>query len=70
MDRYEIILFWSEEDAAFVADVPELPGCLAHGESYESALANVRAAITLWMETAQEFKDPIPQPKCRRLAFA
>ena len=70
MDKYEIIIFWSEEDHAFVAEVPELPGCMAHGDTYESALANARAAIALWIKTAQEFKDPIPQPKGHRLAFA
>ena len=70
MDKYEIIIFWSEENHAFVAEVPELPGCMAHGDTYESALANARAAIALWIKTAQEFKDPIPQPKGHRLAFA
>jgi len=70
MDKYEIIVFWSDEDQAYVADVPELPGCMAHGESYESALANVKEAISLWIETAKEFGDPVPEPKSRRLAFA
>ena len=70
MDRYEIIIFWSDEDQAYVADVPELPGCMAHGESYESALANVRKAISHWIETAKEFGDPIPEPKGSRLAYA
>ena len=70
MDKYEIIIFWSEEDHAFVAEVPELPGCMAHGDTYESVLANARTAIALWIKTAKEFKDPIPQPKGHRLAFA
>ena len=70
MDKYEIIIFWSSEDNAFIAEVPELPGCLAHGDSHESALANVRSAMELWIETAREFKDPIPKPKGRRLVFA
>ncbi|OGV64425.1 MAG: hypothetical protein A2283_11160 [Lentisphaerae bacterium RIFOXYA12_FULL_48_11] len=70
MDKYEIIIFWSEEDKVFVADVPELPGCMAHGSSYESALSNARDAITLWIKTAKEFKDPVPQPKGHRLAYA
>ena len=70
MDKYEIIIFWSEEDHAFVAEAPELPGCMAHGDTHESALANARSAIALWIKTAQEFKDPIPQPKGHRLAFA
>jgi predicted RNase H-like HicB family nuclease len=70
MTRYEIIIFWSEEDKAYVADVPELPGCLAHGDTQEAALANAKQAIDLWLETARECNDPIPQPKGRRLAYA
>jgi predicted RNase H-like HicB family nuclease len=70
MDRYEVIIFWSEEDQVYVAEVPELPGCVAHGDSYESALANAKQAIALWIETAKEFNDPIPAPKGRRLAYA
>jgi len=70
MERYEIIIFWSDEDQAFVADVPELPGCMAHGKTHEDALKNARQAITLWIETAKEFNDPIPVPKGRRLVFA
>lgn len=70
MDRYEVIIYWSEEDQAYVAEVPELPGCVAHGDSYESALANAKQAIALWIETAKEFNDPIPTPKGRRLAYA
>jgi predicted RNase H-like HicB family nuclease len=50
---YEIILYWSEDDQAFVVEVPELPGCIAHGDSQESALANVNEAITLWVATAE-----------------
>ncbi|MFH0728055.1 MAG: type II toxin-antitoxin system HicB family antitoxin [Pseudomonadota bacterium] len=70
MDRYEIIIYWSDEDHAYVADVPELPGCVAHGDTYETALSNVRQAIALWIETAKEFNDPIPARKGRRLAYA
>jgi predicted RNase H-like HicB family nuclease len=69
-DHYEIIIFWSAEDNAFVAEVPELPGCVAHGNTQESALGNIKAAIELWVQTAKEFGDPIPQPKGRRLMFA
>jgi predicted RNase H-like HicB family nuclease len=69
-EKYEIIIFWSNEDQAFVGDVPELPGCMAHGDSYESALANTRDAIRLWIDTAREFQQPIPQPKGRRLLVA
>ncbi|HTY25838.1 MAG TPA: type II toxin-antitoxin system HicB family antitoxin [Desulfomonilaceae bacterium] len=70
MDRYEIIIFWSAEDDAFVADVPELPGCMAHGATQEEALANAKQAAQLWIETAKEFGDPIPEPRGRRLVFA
>ena len=70
MDKYEIIIFWSDDDQAFIADVPELPGCMAHGNTYEAALANAREAIVLWIETANEFGDTVPVPKGRRLAYA
>ncbi len=70
MNRYEVIIYWSEEDQAFVAEVPELPGCAAHGSTQEAALANAQEAIALWIETAREFSDPIPVPKGRRLILA
>ena len=70
MPKYEIIIFWSEEDQVFVAEVPELPGCIAHGDTHESALYNAKEAIQLWIETALEFGDPIPEPKGRRLMLA
>jgi predicted RNase H-like HicB family nuclease len=70
MQRYEIIIYWSDEDQVFVADVPELPGCMAHGDTEESALQNIKEAIQLWIDTAQEFGDPIPEPKGRRLMYA
>ena len=70
MDKFEIIIFWSNEDQAFIADVPELPGCMAHGNTHEEALASAKAAMQLWIDTATEFGDPIPQPKGRRLTFA
>ena len=70
MNRYETIIYWSEEDKAFVADVPELPGCVAHGSTQEAALASAQEAVRLWLDTAQEFGDPIPEPKGRRLIFA
>ena len=69
-NRYEIIIFWSDEDQAFVADVPELPGCMAHGESHELALKNAQDAIALWLDTAVEDGRSVPQPKGRRLVFA
>jgi predicted RNase H-like HicB family nuclease len=68
--RYEVIIHWSAADEAFIADVPELPGCMVHGSSPEDALANAQEAIGLWIETAQEFGDPVPEPKGRRLLFA
>ena len=70
MYKYEIILYWSNTDDAFVAEVPELPGCMAHGDTQEAALNNVNQAIGLWVETAQEFGDPIPEPKGERLMLA
>ena len=70
MDKYEIIIFWSDLDQCFVADIPELSGCMAHGNSYETALLNAREAASLWVETAKEFGDPIPAPRGRRLAYA
>jgi predicted RNase H-like HicB family nuclease len=70
MPKYEVIRYWSDEDQVFVAEVPELPGCMAHGDSQETALANVKEAIQLWVDTAQEFGDPVPEPKGRRLMLA
>ena len=69
-NRYEIIIYWSDEDKAFIADVPELPGCMAHGDTHESVLDSIKSAMNLWINTAKEFNDLIPQPKGRRLAFA
>ncbi|MGC2062055.1 MAG: type II toxin-antitoxin system HicB family antitoxin [Thermodesulfovibrionales bacterium] len=70
MYRYEIIIYWSNEDGAFIAEVPELSGCMAHGDSSEDALKNAQEAIQLWIDTATEFGDPIPEPKGKRLIFA
>ncbi len=70
MLQYEILLYWSAEDNVFVAEVPELPGCMAHGDTQEAALANVKQAMDLWLDTAREFGDPIPEPKGRRLMYA
>jgi predicted RNase H-like HicB family nuclease len=69
MLRYEIILYWSEEDQAFIAEVPELPGCAADGETYQEALQNVEVIMQEWIETAKELGRPIPEPK-GRLMFA
>ena len=65
--KYEIILYWSEEDQAYIAEVPELPGCAADGPTYRQALANVEVIIQEWIETAKELNRPIPAPKGRLL---
>jgi predicted RNase H-like HicB family nuclease len=70
MNKYEIIIFWSSEDQVFIADIPELPGCMAHGDTHESALTNAKDAMQLWIDTAREFGDAIPEPKGHRLMFA
>ncbi len=70
MHKYEIILYWSNEDQAFVAEVPQLSGCAAHGDTHESALDNINQAVELWIDTAKEFGDPIPEPKGERLMLA
>lgn len=70
MHKYEVIIYWSQEDAAFIAEVPELPGCMAHGSTQLEALENVHQATMLWLDTAREFGDPIPEPKGRRLLYA
>jgi predicted RNase H-like HicB family nuclease len=69
MTKYEIIIYWSEADKAFVAEVPELPGCAADGKTHKEALANVEVIIQEWIETAQQLRRPIPEPR-GRLAFA
>lgn len=70
MNKYEIILYWSNEDRAFVAEVPELPGCMAHGDGQEAAIWNVNAATQLWIDTAHACGDPVPEPKGARLMLA
>ena len=65
MLRYEVIIYWSDEDDAFVAEVPELPGCMADGSTYQEALANVEVVAREWIETARELGRPIPDPKGR-----
>ena len=65
MVRYEVILYWSDEDEAFIAEVPELPGCMADGRTYQEALANVEVIIQEWLETAQELGRSAPEPKGR-----
>ena len=67
--RYEIILYWSNQDAAFIAEVPELPGCMADGPTYAAAVAEAEVVIQMWIETARELGRDIPEPK-GRLMFA
>jgi predicted RNase H-like HicB family nuclease len=62
-DQYRIIIYWSHEDQVFLAEVPELPGCMAHGRTQRTALDNAKEAIELWIDTAKEFGDPIPYPQ-------
>jgi predicted RNase H-like HicB family nuclease len=69
MLRYEVIIYWSEEDRAFIAEVPELAGCAADGTTHQEALANAETATQEWLETARELGRPIPAPK-GRLVFA
>lgn len=69
MSKYEMIIYWSKEDGAFVAEVPELPGCMADGPTYQEAVANAEIIIQEWIETATEMGRPIPEPK-GRLVFA
>ena len=63
--KYEIIIYWSKEDKAFIAEVPELPGCMADGKTHQEALANAEVIIKEWVETAKELGRPIPRPKGR-----
>lgn len=67
--KYELIIYWSEVDQAFIAEVPELPGCAADGETYQVAVQNAEVVIQEWIETAQKLGRPIPEPK-GRLLFA
>jgi predicted RNase H-like HicB family nuclease len=70
MNKYEIILYWSEDDGAYIAEVPELPGCMAHGTTQIDAVTNANQAIELWVETARETGRPVPEPKGRKLTYA
>ena len=70
MHRYEIILYWSNEDQAFIAEAPELPGCMAHGDNQEEALKNIQDAMQLWIDTAGTLGRPVPEPKGERLMYA
>lgn len=65
MNRYRINIYWSDDDQVYIAEVPDLPGCITHGDSHMAALANAVDAVQLWIDTATEFGDPIPAPKGR-----
>ena len=63
--KYELIIYWSDEDQSFVVEVPELPGCMADGENYEQAVVNAQQVIEDWIETARELGRPVPEPQGR-----
>lgn len=69
MTKYEVIIFWSEEDGCFVGEIPELPGCMSDGKTHQEALANLEVVAQEWIETARELGRDIPEPK-GRLLFA
>lgn len=69
MPKYEVIIYWSNEDNAFIAEVPELAGCMADGATYQEALANAQVIIQEWVEVAHELGRPIPEPR-GKLAYA
>jgi predicted RNase H-like HicB family nuclease len=69
MIRYEMIVYWSEEDNAYIVEVPELPGCMADGQTYQEAITNAEVVIQEWLQTAQELGRSIPVPR-GRLAYA
>ncbi len=66
--KYELIIYWSEEDQAFISEVPELPGCASDGSTYQEALANVETVVKEWIETARDLGRPIPRPKGHRVS--
>jgi predicted RNase H-like HicB family nuclease len=68
-NRYELIIYWSKDDSSFVVEVPELPGCMADGQTYAEAVANAEEIIDEWIETARQLGRPIPEPR-GRLAYA
>jgi predicted RNase H-like HicB family nuclease len=66
--KYEIVIYWSVEDGLYIAEVPDLPGCMTHGATYTEAAENAQEAMTLWLDMAKEFGDPIPEPRQRVLS--
>ncbi|CAN5619326.1 type II toxin-antitoxin system HicB family antitoxin [soil metagenome] len=69
INRYELIIYWSKDDDSFVVEVPELPGCMADGQTYAEAVTNAEVVINQWIETARELGRPIPEPR-GKLAYA
>lgn len=69
MHKYQTIIYWSDEDQVYIAEVPDLPGCLAHGKTDVGALQNSKEAIELWIATAKEFGDPISAPSMHAMKF-
>lgn len=69
MFKYEVIVYWSSDDETFIAEVPELPGCMADGSTYEEAIKNVQVIISEWIDTAKELNREVPEPK-GKLAYA
>ena len=67
LHKYRIVLTWSKQDGAFVAEVPDLPGCMAHGDTQQSALDQVQQAMDLWIGTARDLGRPVPEPGNRPL---
>ena len=66
MIKSSSVIYWSAEDGAYIAEAPELPGCAAHGDTQEAALKHINEAVALWLATAREFGDPVPEPKGER----
>ncbi len=66
--KYEIVIYWDSTDEIFVAEVPDLPGCMAHGKTQAKALMHINQAIEIWLETARKYGDTIPQPRLHQLA--
>jgi predicted RNase H-like HicB family nuclease len=69
MYKYEVVVYWSEEDESYIAEVPELPGCMADGNTYADAIDNVQTAISEWIETAESLGRDVPRPR-GKLAYA
>ena len=65
--KYELIIYWSDDDQSFIVEIPELPGCMADGETYEQAVTNAQQVMAEWIETAKELGRPIPEPRGRLL---